>query len=126
MRVHLPYGERGLDVELPDGAAVLAPQRVTGLPDAGRAVADAIERPLGPSGEGPPLRELVRPGAGSTSLTTGTVAIVVSDLTRPVPNRVLLPPLLAAVHGAGVPRESVVIIIGTGMHRPSTPGERER
>ncbi len=114
MNVHLAYGEHGLDVELPDSAVVLSPHKVAGLPDPAQAVRDAIERPMA----SPPLRELVRAG--------DRVAIVVSDITRPVPNRVLLPPILDAVHGAGVPREAVVIIIGTGMHRASTPDEVER
>src|SRR3990172_842136 len=114
MRVHLAYGEDGLDVELPDGAVILEPQRVAGLPEPGRTVAEAIERPLG----SPPLRELIRP--------SDRVAIVVSDLTRPVPNRAILPPILDAVHAAGVPPESVVIVIGTGMHRACTPDEIER
>ena len=114
MNVHLPYGEHGLDVELPDGAFVIEPQATPGLPDAQRAVADAIAKPIG----SPPLRELVR--------ATDTVAIVVSDITRPVPNRVLLPPILAPLRAAGVPRERVVIIIGTGMHRSSKPDEVER
>jgi nickel-dependent lactate racemase len=114
MKVHLAYGEHGLDVELPESAVVLSPQQVPGLPDASRAVAEAIERPLGT----PPFRELVRAG--------DRIAIVVSDITRPVPNRLLLPPVLEAVHNAGVTREAVVIVIGTGMHRASTPEEVER
>jgi len=114
MNVHLAYGEPGLDVELPDSAVVLQPERLAGLPDPKRAVADAIERPLA----SPPLRDLVRAG--------DRAAIVVSDITRPVPNRLLLPPLLDVVHAAGVPREQVVIVIGTGMHRASTPDEVER
>lgn len=113
MRVRLAYGERGLEVELPEGAEVLEPQRVPGLPDPQRAVAAAVESPLG----APPLRQLARP--------SGRVAVVVSDMTRPVPNRLLLPPILDAVHGACVPREDVVIVIGTGMHRASTPEEVE-
>jgi len=118
MNVHLAYGEHGLDVELPDSTTVIAPQATPGLPDPQRAVAEAIARTIGPSGEGPPLRDLV--GADDA------VAIVVSDITRPVPNRVLLPPILEVVRAAGVPRERVVIIIGTGMHRPSTPDEIDR
>lgn len=114
MKVHLAYGERGFDVELPDSALVLEPTRVPALPDPERATAEAIAQPLG----SPPLRGLVRAG--------DRVAVVVSDLTRPVPHRVLLPPVLDAVHAAGVPREAVVIIIGTGMHRACTPDEMER
>jgi len=122
MNVHLAYGEHGLDVELPDGTVVIEPPRIAAVADPQRAVADAIERPIG----APPLRQLVRAGNGSTRLTTGKVAIVVSDLTRPVPNRVLLPPILETVHSAGVPREDVVIVIATGMHRESTTDEIER
>ena len=114
MIVHLAYGERGLDVELPDGAVVLAPKRVDGLPDASRAVAEAIARPIA----SPPLRAMVLPEA--------RVAIVVSDITLPVPNDVLLPAVLEALREAGVPRENVAIIVGTGMHRASTHEEVER
>ncbi len=114
MRVKLAYGDGGLDVELPGGALVLQPEPVPALPDPHRAVAQAVASPLGTA----PIRDLVRPGH--------TVAIVVSDVTRPVPNHLLLPPLLDAVHDAGVPPERVVIVIGTGMHRPSTPGEVRR
>jgi nickel-dependent lactate racemase len=114
MNVHLAYGEHGLDVELPDGTFVIEPEATPGLLEPERAVAETISRPI----ESPPLRELVR--------STDTVAIVVSDITRPVPNGLLLRPLLATIHAAGVPRESVVIIIGTGMHRRSTPDEVER
>ena len=56
MRVHLAYGERGLDVELPESTLVLQPEPVEPLPEPQRAVGDAIERPLG----APPLRDLVR------------------------------------------------------------------
>jgi nickel-dependent lactate racemase len=114
MQVHLAYGEHGLDVELPDDAVVLEPQRTAGLPDPEKAVTEAIGRPLGT----PPLRDLVRP--------SDRVAIVVSDMTRPVPNERILCPILDAVHDAGVPQKSVVIVIGTGMHRPSTPAELDR
>ena len=114
MNVHLAYGEQGLDVELPDGAELLAPQQVPGLPDPERTVAEAIEWPLG----APPLAGSVRSG--------DTVAIVVSDITRPVPNRLLLPPILDAVHASGVPRERVLIVIATGLHRASTSQEVER
>ncbi len=121
MIVHLAYGERGLEVELPEGALVLEPKRVDGLANPERTVADAIARPLG----APPLRDLL-PVQQAGVRADDRVAIVVSDLTRPVPNRLLLPPILDAVHSAGVPREGVVIIIGTGMHRASTPDEVRR
>jgi nickel-dependent lactate racemase len=114
MNVRLAYGERGLDVEVPEGAYVIEPERAPGLADPIASAAEALERPLG----APPLRELLSPES--------SVAIVVSDVTRPVPNRLLLEPLLATIHGAGIAPERVVLIIGTGMHRASTAEERVR
>jgi nickel-dependent lactate racemase len=113
-RVHLAYGEDGLDVQLPDGAVVLEPAAAPALADPARVVADALDAPLGTR----PLRDLVT--------ADDRVAIVVSDVTRPVPNAVLLPAMLSVIAKAGVPRENVTIIIGTGMHRASTADERER
>ncbi len=111
MKVHLAYGKQGLDVELPDHATVLTPQHTPPLFDPQNAVRRALQKPLA----SPPLRELVR--------AEDSVAIVVSDITRPVPYRVLLPPVLGTLDSAGVPRERVVIVIATGMHRAATPEE---
>ena len=113
MKVHLAYGKRGLDVELPDHATVVMPQHTPRLLDPEGAVRRALQEPLA----SPPLRELVRAG--------DSVAIVVSDITRPVPNRILLPPVLEALESAGVTKERLVIVIGTGMHRAATPEEIE-
>jgi nickel-dependent lactate racemase len=52
--------------------------------------------------------------------------MVVSDVTRPVPNAIILPPLLDALADAGVRDEDITILIGTGLHRPSRDDERER
>lgn len=66
---------------------------------------------------GPPLTELAR---GKKS-----ACVVISDITRPVPNRLLLPPLLETLLAAGVPREGITLLIATGMHRPNLGTELE-
>ena len=71
----------------------------------------ALAHPIG----APPLRELVRPGQ--------TVAVLVDDYTRKTPIARLLPPVLAELHQAGVPREQIRIVIALGTHRPMTPAE---
>ena len=110
MRVKLAYGREGLWVDLPDrNVTVVDPRFVEGLPDEEAAVIQALRRPLGT----PPLREMVKP--------EDTVAIVFSDITRPTPNDRLLPPLLAEL--CHVPREQIVLINATGMHRPNTEEE---
>jgi lactate racemase len=114
MRVHLPYGEHGIDAEVPDGATVLLPERVEPITDPDAAVRAASASPMGRR----PLREIVRPGQRA--------AIVVSDVTRPVPNQVILPPILETLEAGGIAREDITIIVGTGLHRPSRPDEHAR
>ena len=110
-RVRLPFDRGEIEVELPDEAVVLAPNAATPLADPMRAVAEAIASPLA----GPPLRERTRPGQ--------SVAIVISDITRPVPNQTLLPPLIEALLAAGVREDDITIVNGTGLHRPNSEAE---
>jgi len=111
MKVHLAYGRHGLDVELPDAADVLLPERTPALPQPQAAVREALSQPIGSR----PLPALLRP--------SDTVAIVISDITRPVPNQLLLPPILETVADAGIPRQQVVIVNATGTHRFNTREE---
>ena len=52
------------------------------------------------------------------------MVVVVSDITRPIPYATFLPGLLECIERYGVPRTDILILIATGMHRPSTPAER--
>ena len=113
MRLHLSYGEAGLDVDLPPQTEVIEPARTAALPDARAAFREALARPIG----APPLADLVGPD--------DHVAIVFSDLTRPTPNALLAPELLRVVEGRGVPRERITLIVGAGLHRAMTAAELE-
>jgi nickel-dependent lactate racemase len=114
-RVKLLYGREGADLDLPADAVVLAGQDPPPVANPREAVASSLADPIG----SPPLLELVR------RRRPRTVAITVSDVTRPVPNRRFLPALLEVLAEAGIGDRQISIIIGTGMHRPSTPLERE-
>jgi len=107
---HLLYGTDGLTVNVPDSAAVLTGQSLPALPDAAGAVKAALAQPIGT----PSLAQLVR------LRNPRTVAITISDITRPVPNRAFLPPILDLLSSCGIRNEDIIIIVGTGMHRPST------
>jgi nickel-dependent lactate racemase len=113
MRVGMPFGRQILDVEVPDNATVLRPAPVAPLADEDAAVRQALRSPIA----GPPLRDRVRAGQ--------TVAIVVSDITRPVPNAVLLPPIIDELHNARIPDGAITIVNGTGLHRANTQPELE-
>jgi nickel-dependent lactate racemase len=111
VKIHLAYGKDGLDVELPDHADVLTPTSTPALPDPRQAIAEAIAAPIG----SPPLSQLLHP--------SDSVAVVFSDITRPTPNAVMLGPILEAIAAAAVPREQIVLVNGTGMHRLNSEQE---
>jgi nickel-dependent lactate racemase len=109
--VELAYGAEGRHVEVPDDATVIEPVDLPGLADQQDAVRRALERPLA----GPSLSELVA--------RARRVVVVFPDLTRPMPNRTVLPPLLALLERSGVADEAVTLLCATGTHRQATPSE---
>ncbi|HMX30505.1 MAG TPA: lactate racemase domain-containing protein, partial [Blastocatellia bacterium] len=80
MQTHLQYGKAGLQVEIPSSnVTVLAPRFLPGLPDEAAAFAEAVRQPINSA----PLKELIR--------ATDKVAVVIPDITRPLPSDRLLP-----------------------------------
>jgi len=112
-RIQLLYDEQGLTLDLPDRTEVLQAQDPPALPDPEEQVLQALEAPTGTA----PLVELI------SRRRPGEVAITISDITRPVPNQVILEPALEVLNRAGVADDQVVIVVGTGMHRPATEEE---
>ncbi len=114
MRIRLDYGRSGLWCDLPDErvAAVLDLAPSPPLEDPAAAIRAALARPIGTL----PLQQLAR--------DRGNAVIVVCDFTRPVPNALLLPPILEALERGGLPRERVTVLVATGTHRPTTDAER--
>ena len=50
------------------------------------------------------------------------VVIIASDHTRPVPSRIIIPPMLREIR-EGSPDADITILIATGCHRETTHGE---
>lgn len=63
----------------------------------------------------PPLKKL--------AVKAKRVAIIVSDATRGVPTARILPFLMEELAAAGIREDQITVVIGTGVHRPATPGE---
>jgi nickel-dependent lactate racemase len=53
-----------------------------------------------------------------------SACIAICDVTRPVPNRLFLEPLLATLESSGIARGEILILVATGLHRPSTTAEK--
>jgi nickel-dependent lactate racemase len=113
MRIHLEYDRAGLEVELPERQVVkcLGYQAGAALADPPAAIRQAIAEPI----SSPPLAQLAR--------GRHDACVAICDITRPVPNAVILPPILATLEAAGIPREKILILVATGLHRANTPAE---
>ena len=114
LRLTLDYGRTGLAVELPSDR-VSAPLEIRAVPpieDPEAEVEAKLENPTGTA----PLRLLAKGKKDA--------CILVCDITRPVPNRSILRPLLRILEEAGIARMDILILVATGLHRPSTEAER--
>ena len=101
-------------MELPDErvSSVVMPRLDAYRPAAGQEelVRQALASPIGSPG----LQELAR--------GKHKVVVIASDHTRPVPSKLLIPPLLAAIR-RGNPEAEITILIATGCHRGTTKEE---
>ena len=115
MRVKLDYGRTGLDVEIPErnlvGPLQIRQAEPLALPE--QAILDALTKPIGT----PPL--------GDVAKGRKSACILICDFTRPVPNKLLLPPILRILEGEGIPRDEILILVATGLHRPNQGSELE-
>jgi len=110
--LRIPYGRTQLTARL-DGSLkteLLAPAQVEPLADPPRAVREALSHPVG----GSRLEDFAK---------VHSVAIAISDKTRPVPHAVLLPPLMEALEKLGFARDAITLVVATGLHTPMPESE---
>ena len=114
MQIKLPYGRDYLLADIPDARlhAVLLSH---------------LEEYKPTMGEGELVESALRNPIGSEALETlaqgkKNIVLIASDHTRPVPSKVLVPPMLAAIR-RGNPEAAITILIATGCHRGTTKAE---
>ncbi len=111
--IEILYGESGLRLPLPRAAhaTVIGKRPLPKLADAHAAVRQAFAHPVGAA----PLASLVR--------DRRSACILICDITRPVPNRLFLRPLIETMLTAGMARERITVLVATGLHRPNEGAE---
>jgi lactate racemase len=111
--IAIAYGRAELKLTMPRQAEVtlIAKRKLEKIADPAAAVRQALLKPVG----SPALAELAR---GRKS-----ACILICDITRPVPNRLFLRPMVEILVASGVPLDRILILVATGLHRPNVGEE---
>ena len=116
MELCFGYGKTEQVVQVPDKnlIGVLIANEMEHAHPGEAAVRCALENPIG----APRLNTLAKPGQ--------KIAIIISDISRPVPSWQLLPAILEELFSAGCKAEDITVVSALGSHRPHTEEEMRR
>ena len=117
MKIEVGYGNSVQSVEIPEKNIIKILRANPAPQDAGpggeEAVREALAHPIG----SPALKEIVRPGE--------KIAIMTSDISRPMPTWDVMPALLDELYEAGADPSDITLIFARGSHRGQTEEERK-
>lgn len=113
MDIKLDYGRADLNVKIDDKRLldIIENKPVKTLDNIKDRLLDGFKKPIGSL----PLKELIQ---GKKN-----ICIVISDNTRAVPTGTILDALLPEIESYGIRKESVTILVATGLHRSNTKEE---
>jgi lactate racemase len=116
MKSRFLFGKNGIDVDMrPEfDCHEVRSRKTVAVSNDVAAISHALDNPIG-------CKSLVELARGKK-----TAAISVCDITRPAPNPITLPPLLARLEAAGIARPNIQLLIATGLHRAATKDEIDR
>ena len=83
------------------------------LPNPQDKLKELLKNPI----NSPSLRDLI------TQKEAKNILIIVNDVTRPTPYRLILPPLLEELQQIGIGRENITFLVATGIHRGNSEEE---
>jgi lactate racemase len=109
MQVRMKYGKNGLPLHFPDNwdVTVIRKKAMPLLQSPEEEVRLSFSRPIGSRTLGDEVK-------GHQS-----VCILICDITRPVPNGVILSALIKELHAADVKSDKIIVLVATGLHRPN-------
>ena len=116
MKLRFGFGTGFQEVEVPDKNLIAelhandVPVELTGEAEVRRAL-------IAPIGS-PRLKDIVHPGE--------RIAIITSDITRPMPTFKVMPALLDELYAGGVRKEDVTLVFALGSHRKHTEAEQKK
>jgi nickel-dependent lactate racemase len=123
MEINIPYGHGEVKLNIPDACRIniirprskpqFLPDFLNGTEVQEEMIDAALEHPYGM-------------GRLETILSSrSTVAVIVNDVTRATPTKIMLNPILERLAQIGIPRENIDIVFANGSHRAQTVAEKE-
>lgn len=115
MEIKLGYGKEKVHVDVPERnyCEVLKPNKVeirlTGFDEVNRA----LKNPIGSKR----LCDIVKKDE--------SVCIITSDITRPMPSKIVVPAVLDELHEAGAEDKDITVVFALGNHRAHTEEEKK-
>lgn len=109
MRIQLDYDRDGIEIEVPEQCRLHVLEKTStpgGTPE-GHALGATLAEPSGT----PRLSVLAKEARNA--------CVVIPDVTRPLPLKSVLPPLLAELEAGGIARDNILLLIATGLHGPN-------
>jgi len=112
----LKYGEKILNIQLPDGTVIkeLSSSKIEPILDVEEEIKKLLDQPI----DSKPFNDLFTAG--------DKVVIVSSDITRMVMLDQYLPLIVERLNLLGIPDNDITVLIATGTHRPQTNQEKEK
>lgn len=116
MKLRFGYGTGFQEVEVPDKNLIAelhandVPVELTGEAEVRRALIEPIGAPR--------LKDIVHPGE--------TIAIITSDITRPMPTYKVMPALLDELYAGGADPKDITLVFALGSHRNHTEAEQRK
>ena len=111
----LKYGRGEVELTLPDKniLQVLNMKEEEVLSNPEEKLKYLLKNPI----SSPSLRELI------FQKKAQKILIIVNDITRSTPYKIILPSLLSELEESGVKKEDIIFIVATGIHRGNSKGE---
>jgi nickel-dependent lactate racemase len=113
--IDLAFGRRQLAISLPESThpTIIRKVPLPKMADQQQAIRHVLDHPIA----SPPL----------SKLATGrqSACILICDITRPVPNKLFLRPMIEDLLKAGIPAAKISVLVATGLHRPNEGAELE-
>lgn len=115
MNVSVGFGKGKLDFEVDEKrvAGILKPNNVSAGLTGKEEVERAIQNPIGSDR----LKDMVKPGEKTV--------IITSDITRPMPSKLVIPGILEELLQEGIDFKDITIVFALGSHRKHTEEEKK-